>query len=94
MGFLASIQMSDELVAEFIRIVYHGNKHFSDSESREQKTDIRGQRAEVGDQRPETRHQRFVFRMKDSGAFIMEPNIRPTSLFIEINSLCVSLSIY
>jgi hypothetical protein len=45
MGFLASIQMSDELVAEFIRIVYHGNKHFSDSESREQKTDIRGQRA-------------------------------------------------
>jgi hypothetical protein len=46
MGFLASIQMSDELVAEFIRIVYHGNKHFSDSESREQRPESRDQRAE------------------------------------------------
>ena len=54
-------------------------------------------RPEVRDQRSEIRREKVYFLgffRKGCGLFIMEPNIRPTSLFIEINFLCVSLSIY
>jgi len=67
------------------------------SEVRDQRSEIRGQRSEVRDQRSEIRREKVYFLgffRKGCGLFIMEPNIRPTSLFIEINFLCVSLSIY
>jgi len=41
------LQRINGLFAEFIRVIYHRNEHFSDSEGREQKTDIRGQRSEI-----------------------------------------------
>ena len=77
------------------------------SEIRDQRSEVRDQRSEVRGQRSEVRGlprgyiqnhwgQRSVLGLtrKLWGLLIIEPNIRPTSLFNEINFLCVSLSIY